>query len=208
MPKPKLRQRFFAWLLKKGESVNERIYRSIKQELFKDLSGLVVEIGPGTGINFNYFPRNIDWIGLEPNEAFHDIILQKASEKDIKARLIKSVAEKIDLPDESADAVISTLVLCSVRDLQASLQEIKRVLKKEGKLFIIEHVAALPGSMLRKTQKVFNPVNRLIADGCNCNRETWKDIEFAGFSSVHIHHERIKGTIFLHAPHIIGFAIK
>jgi ubiquinone/menaquinone biosynthesis C-methylase UbiE len=202
------RKKFFAWLLTKGDNVNDMLYRNIKKELFKDISGVVVEIGPGTGINFNYFPKDIQWIGLEPNIAFHVQMLEKAKIKGIRARLIDSVAEKIDLPDESADVVISTLVLCSVKDIKTVMTEIKRVLKKGGKLIFIEHVAAPEHTKKRKAQQLLNPVNRLIADGCNCNRETWNDIEQTGFSSVHLRHETIKGAMALHTPHIIGFAIK
>ncbi|MDP4262529.1 MAG: class I SAM-dependent methyltransferase [Bacteroidota bacterium] len=208
MSRPSIRQRFFAWMLNKGESENEKIYRQIKASLFRDIHGTVVEIGPGTGVNFNYFPEDIDWIGLEPNEAFHENMLKKAASKNINARLINSVAEKIDLPDESADMVISTLVLCSVKNMKAALQEIKRVLKKGGRLIFIEHVAAPKKTGRRKVQQLFNPLNRFMADGCNCTRETWVDIEQAGFSSVHLRHETLNGTMAVFAPHIFGYAIK
>jgi ubiquinone/menaquinone biosynthesis C-methylase UbiE len=168
----------------------------------------VVEIGPGTGINFNYLPPGINWIGLEPNKAFHPIILRNAEAMDIRANLISSVAEKIDLPGESADAEISTLVLCSVKDVKQTIQEIKRILKKGGRLIFVEHVAAEKKTGLRRTQDILNPVNRFFADGCNCNRETWTTIRDAGFTSVTLQHEKLKGTLPLHAPHIFGYAIK
>jgi ubiquinone/menaquinone biosynthesis C-methylase UbiE len=208
LSQPGFRKKFFAWMLRKGDSVNDMLYRRLKTALFKDISGIVVEIGPGTGINFNYLPENIQWIGLEPNTAFYAQMLEKAKLHGINARLINSVAEKIELPDESADVVISTLVLCSVKNISVVMQEIKRVLKKNGKLIFIEHVAAPRKTTRRKMQQVLNPVNRFIADGCNCNRETWTDIEKAGFSSILLHHEMIKDAMALHAPHIVGYAVK
>jgi ubiquinone/menaquinone biosynthesis C-methylase UbiE len=202
------RQRFFAWLFKKGDVVNNALYQQVKQELFKDVSGTVLEIGPGTGINFLYLPNNINWIGLEPNKAFHKTILSAASKANIKATLLNASAQNIDMPDESADVIISTLVLCSVPNQQEVLQEIKRVLKKGGKLIFIEHVADKQGSNRRRVQNLLNPVNRIIADGCNCNRETWQEIEKANFSSINILHTLVQGAMFLHAPHIIGYAIR
>jgi ubiquinone/menaquinone biosynthesis C-methylase UbiE len=205
---PTLRQRFFTWLLKKGDAVNNILYRQVKQELFKDILGTVVEIGPGTGINFLYLPHDIKWIGLEPNKAFHETIFSAAKKANVTATLLDSSAHYIDLPDESVDVVISTLVLCSVHKQQEVLIEIKRILKKGGKLIFIEHVADKQGSARRKIQNLFNPLNRIVADGCNCNRETWKEIEKANFSSVNIHHTIVQGAMALHAPHIMGYAIK
>ena len=205
---PTLRQRFFAWMLKKGDGVNDKLYRDIKKELFSDIQGTVVEIGPGTGINFLYLPKNIEWIGIEPNEAFHESVISAAKKQKIPSRMLSSFAESISLPDESADIVISTLVLCSVPDQEKVLAEAKRILKKDGRLIFIEHVADKRGTFRRSAQNIFNPINRFIADGCNCNRETWKQIEQSGFSSCKIHHTIMKGTMTLHAPHIFGHCKK
>src|SRR5436190_6936916 len=119
--KPGLRKRFFAWMLKKGDAFNHQLYGSYKRELFKDVKGLVVEIGPGTGVNFDYLTNGIDWIGIEPNEAFHNVLQKKAKEKDIEARLLTGDALQIPLPDNTADALICTLVLCSVKDQVATI---------------------------------------------------------------------------------------
>lgn len=205
---PTLRQRFFAWMSKRAENVNDRLYRDIKRELFSDIHGTVVEIGPGTGINFLYLPKNIEWIGIEPNEAFHESVISAANKQKIRSSMLSSSAASISLPDESADIVISTLVLCSVPDQERVLAEAKRILKKNGRLIFIEHVAAKQGTFRRAAQNIFNPINRFIADGCNCNLETWKQIEQAGFSSCEIHHTIIKGTMTFHAPHIFGYSKK
>src|SRR5678815_5401387 len=107
---PTLSQRFFAWMLKKGDSVNDKLYRDIKRELFSDIHGTVVEIGPGTGINFLYLPKNIEWIGIEPNDAFHESVIAAAKKQKIPSRMLNTSAESTSLADESADVVISTLV--------------------------------------------------------------------------------------------------
>ena len=86
--------------------------------------------------------------------------------------------------------------------------EIKRILKPGGKFYFIEHVAAPHGSFLRSAQNIFNPINRVIADGCNCNRETWSSIQHAGFSHVELSHTRLGGTMLVHSPHIFGYAVK
>lgn len=203
-----LRKRFFAWMLKKGDAFNHTIYHRYKEDLFHNVNGLVVEIGPGTGVNFEYLPSGIDWIGIEPNQAFHQLLEKKAKDKGINANLLKGDALGIPLPGNSMDVFICTLVLCSVKDPKKVIGEIKRILKPGGKLIFIEHVAAPVKTKLRSTQNFFNPLNRFIADGCNCNRETWKYFQEAEFSQLRLEQEIINGAMKLHSPHIIGYAIK
>lgn len=203
-----LRKRLFAWILLKGERINHKIYRSYKRDLFKDLKGLIVEIGPGTGINFSYLPVGTEWLGIEPNQAFHEGLLAQAKEKGINAKLLSGDAEQIPLPDNTADVLLCTLVLCSVTDPARAIAEMKRVLKPGGKLLFIEHVAAPKKSVLRFAQEIFNPLGRAMADGCHANRETWTHFEKSGFSRVELSHQRVKGTLKVHAPHIMGYAIK
>src|SRR4030095_3102656 len=164
-------------------------------DLFKDIEGSVVEIGPGTGINFQYLPSGINWIGIEPNEAFHDPLRKGAEKKGINLQLLTGEASEIPLPDNSADVLISTLVLCTAKKPSKVLNEIKRVLKPGGKFIFIEHVAAPRQTKLRGGQNFFNPINRVIGDGCNCNRETWNWIQEAGFADVQLMHVKMKGTL-------------
>ena len=206
--KSNFRKRFFAWMLKNGDTYSHQLYGHYKKDLFQNLNGVVVEIGPGTGVNFKYLPHGIKWVGIEPNEAFNKILQKQAKEKEIEADVLTGDALQIPLPDASADALLCTLVLCSVKDPVKVIDEIKRILKPGGKLIFIEHVAAPERSGLRLFQNVFNPVNRIIADGCNCNRETWTYIRQAGFSHVELSHHNMKGTLKFYSPHIMGYAIK
>lgn len=208
MQRPGFRKQFFAWALKKTDSINNRIYSRYKRELFRYLQGTVVEVGPGTGINLSYLSGIREWIGIEPNAAFHSRIHELAMQKGIRARIVNSSAEEIPIVDNSADAVISTLVLCSVADPAKVVLEMKRILKPGGKAIFIEHVAAPRHTVLRAAQNIFNPLNQLIADGCHCNRETWNVIEGAGFAQVSLKNYRVKEMFKFHEPHIVGFAVK
>lgn len=170
---------FFAWTLKWGDNFNHQVYASHKRKLFEDIKGLVVKIGPGIGVNFTYLPNNILWLDLEPNEAFHKILREQATQKGINAKIIQDDASKMRLPDNTADVLICTLVLCSAKDPTATIFELKRVLKPGSKFIFIEHLASPKKTILRFIQNLFNPCIRLLADGCNCNRETWTVIEKA-----------------------------
>ena len=202
------RKRLFAWILKRGDELNHRLYGGMKLPLFRGITGTVVEIGPGSGINFRYLPESISWIGIEPNLAFHGHLTAQAQRCGITAQCLDGSAERIPLPDDHADAVICTLVLCSVNDPDAVIAELKRILKPNGRLYFIEHVAAPAGSALRSAQNILNPLNRLIADGCSCNRETWRTLESSGFSSITLDHTTVLGSFSIHSPHVIGIAVK
>lgn len=207
--KPTFRKKVFAWALKESDDVNHTIYGDHKKDLFKDLSGVVVEVGPGTGINFRYFPSSItEWIGIEPNEAFSSMLMTKAKQFGINAKLISGDAAHVPLADNSVDAVLCTLVLCSVEDPCKTIAEMKRILKPGGRLIFIEHVASSAQTMLRTVQNVVNPLNKLIADGCNCNRETWLHFEQGGFSEIAFIHHRMNEAFAVHAPHVLGYVVK
>jgi ubiquinone/menaquinone biosynthesis C-methylase UbiE len=195
-------------MLKNGDAYSHKLYGSFKRELFNNIHGRIVEIGPGTGVNFQYLQKGIDWVGIEPNEAFFDSLKQQAREKQINAHILKGDASQIPVEDNSADVVLSTLVLCSVSHPTKVLSEIKRVLRPGGKLIFIEHVAAPKHTNLRMVQNIFNPLNRIAADGCNCNRETWNYLKEVGFSELQMSPVRMKGVLRLHSPHIIGYAVK
>ncbi len=207
--KPSFRKRLFAWSLKQGDDVNHTIYGEYKKDLFKDLSGVVVEVGPGTGINFRYFPSSIiEWIGIEPNEAFSAMLMTKAKQYGINAKLISGDAAHVPLADNSVDEVLCTLVLCSVEDPHRTIDELKRILKPGGRFIFIEHVASPAQSMLRTFQNFINPLNKFIADGCNCNRETWLHFEQGGFSEIAFIHHKINGAFAVHSPHVLGYVVK
>ncbi|MEP0547275.1 MAG: class I SAM-dependent methyltransferase [Rhodothermales bacterium] len=201
-----LAARWFAWLLSHGEGFDRDLYGERKRALLGGLSGTVVEIGPGAGVNLPYYAAGVRWIGVEPNVHFHERLRRAAERHGIEADVLGGVAEHLPVPDASADAVVSTLVLCSVTDLDAALAEVRRVLKPGGRFVFVEHVAAPEGSLLRRVQRIVKPAWGVIADGCRPDRETGHVIERAGFADVQI--ERFDAAMPLPVvrPHIAGTA--
>lgn len=207
-------KRVFAWLMAQGSPGYERAVgdcagrtlRERKQALFANIHGDVLEIGPGTGPNLPYYPRDIHWIGIEPNPYMHSYLKKEAERLGLNIDLRSGTAERLDAEDNSIDAVVSTLVLCSVPDLPGTLQEVLRVLKPGGRFLFIEHVAAPQGTLLRKIQSGIKPIWKAIGDGCNPDRETWIALENAGFESVNYQH--FEAPVPLVSPHIVGVATK
>ncbi|MBI1318853.1 MAG: methyltransferase domain-containing protein [Candidatus Hydrogenedens sp.] len=201
-------EHFFAWAWSRATTPLEKSYGRIKDKLFADLSGEVVEIGPGAGINFRHFPAGVHVRGVEPNPFMHPYLKAAAEESGLTLSLDGGHAEEIHLPDASVDAVVSTLVLCSVYQPELALSEIHRVLKPGGKFYFIEHVAATPGSLMRRAQDFLAPAWRKIGDGCNPNRDTASLLRAAGFGAVSIEERHIKNPFIIVAPHILGTATK
>ena len=110
-------KRLFAWLLYKGNAGYEKLVSDRKRNLFSDLHGDVLEIGPGTGANFPYYPKGIHWIGIEPNPFMHSYLREAADKLGLNVDLRLGTAEQLEAEDNSIDAVVTTLVLCSVPNL-------------------------------------------------------------------------------------------
>ncbi|MEH2024687.1 class I SAM-dependent methyltransferase [Nostoc sp.] len=197
---------FFAWVIAPSTSKYDKIVSDRKRSLFANLQGKVLEIGPGTGPNLPYYPKDIHWIGIEPNPHRHSSLQKQAKKLGLNIDLRIGNAEWLDAEDNSIDTVVSTLVLCSVPNIDYTLQAILRVLKPGGRFLFIEHVAAPQGSLLRQVQNTVTPIWKVIGDGCHPDRETWIGLGKAGFSS--INYERFDAKLPIVSPHIIGVATK
>lgn len=196
----------FAWMMAHFSAEYEQAVGERKQALFANIHGDVLEIGPGTGPNLSYYPKDIHWIGIEPNPYMHPYLQKEAEKLGLNIDIRTGTAERIDAEDNSMDAVVSTLVLCSVPNLSATLQEIIRTLKPGGRFLFIEHVAAPQGTLLRKVQSGIKPIWKVVADGCNPDRETWIALENTGFESVNYQH--FEAPVPLVSPHVTGIATK
>ncbi|HWP84603.1 MAG TPA: class I SAM-dependent methyltransferase [Terriglobia bacterium] len=199
-------KRVHAWLLARFGGRYEQMVAERKRRLFADLDGDILEIGPGAGPNLIYYPKNCRWIGVEPNPFMHPYLRQAAGRAGLRIEIRGIDAERLPAEDESIDAVVSTLVLCSVREPERVMQEILRVLKPGGRFVFVEHVAAPQGTRLRQVQRFLRPAWKRLADGCHLDRETGPLIERAGFSRVTYDSFRLPlGPV---STQIAGWAIK
>ena len=198
-----LAKRFHAWVLAHLTGAYEERIAERKRLLLGELTGTVLEIGPGAGPNLRYYRPDVRWIGVEPNPYLREHLRKEAARLGRAIELGDGTAERLDAQDASADAVVSTLVLCSVPDPAATLKEVRRVLKPGGRLVFIEHVAAEPGTLLFKWQRRLRRPWQFIADGCRPDQDTVGLIREAGFQALEVEAFRVRG--WLVGPHVAGW---
>ena len=181
-----------------------------RKELLKDIQGDVLEIGSGTGANLDFYAKEeIQLTVSEPDKNMRKQLASKVASFELDSIIVSDgSAEDIPSKDETFDYVVASLVCCSVKNLDAALLEIQRVLKTGGSLIFMEHVAATEGTKRRRWQNFFNPLWRKLAGNCHLNRETEKAILAAGFEIKVITRESMRKTMPLVRPTIRGQAIK
>ena len=177
-----------------------------RRELLAHAQGRILEIGPGTGVNLPLYPRSAeDLVALEPNTAMAERMDQRTYAGSGDVRIVEGYAHDIPFEDESFDTVVTTLVLCSVRDPVETLRELKRVLRPRGQLLYLEHVAA-PEQGLRKWQDRVDPIWNRITGDCHLNRRTTEHLVAAGFEVEELEHAPMPRAPALVRPTIRGVA--
>ncbi len=181
-----------------------------RADLLRDLAGQVLEVGAGTGLNIPYYPRAVSRLVLsEPDPHMRRKLARKARAAHWDhAEILDASLEDLPLPDDAFDAVVGTLVLCSVPRLDHALAEIHRVLKPGGRFVFLEHVAAEDRPRRLKWQHRVEPFWKRLAGNCHLTRRTGDAIRAAGFAIVAIKRESMRKAWPLVRPTIRGVACK
>ncbi|MEU5135306.1 class I SAM-dependent methyltransferase [Streptomyces californicus] len=153
-----------------------------REELLAGLSGRVVEIGAGNGLNFAHYPGAVsEVVALEPERSLRQLAVRAALRAEVPVDVVPGAAEAIPMKNEGFDAAVASLVLCTVRDLPRALAEIRRVLRPGGELRFFEHGLAR-GRVSAAVQRVADrTVWPLLFGGCHTARDPLAAIEAAGF---------------------------
>ena len=152
-----------------------------RRTILAGLHGSVIEIGAGTGSSFPLYPPAVTHVlALEPDDYLRGVAQDQAASATVPVTVAAGTAEDIPAATGSADAVVASLVLCSVRDQAAVLAEIRRVLRPGGTLAYYEHVRSRH-PLLARAEDLLTPAWGRLMGGCHLNRDTLGAITAAGF---------------------------
>ncbi len=168
-------QKIFPYLL--DWSLSDSTFNKYRQEVLAAVEGEVLEIGFGTGLNLSFYPDEINKIITIDNNPGVNKLAHKRIEKSsitVDHRILSG--ENLPMADNIFDSVVSTWTLCSIEKVEQAVEEIHRVLKPGGKFFFIEHGLSNEPS-IQTWQNRLNPIQNVIADGCNLNRNIRSIVE-------------------------------
>lgn len=152
-------------------SMSSQSMTSYRQQLLSSVSGNVLEIGFGTGLNLPHYPEAVTSLtAIDPNKGMSKVAQKRIEASPLNVETISLSGENLSLPDSSFDNVVCTWTLCSIPNAQQALREAYRVLKSGGKFFFIEHGLSNEAS-IQKWQNRITPVQKIVADGCHLNRK-------------------------------------
>lgn len=202
--------RFNAWFFTAFAGYLNHISRHHKRAAYADVQpGRIVEIGAGTGANLRYLPDGAELIAVEPNLRMHDRLRRRCDAAGVPLTVLATGAEDLPLPDDHVDEIVCSLTLCTVRDIDAALGEIRRVLRPGGRFRFVEHVAAPPRSLRGRGQRLIRRPWGYLFEGCDPARHTTDAIERAGFARCDFQHERFRRSLFWPVNTAIwGIAVK
>jgi SAM-dependent methyltransferase len=185
----------------------------VRRALLAEARGRVVEIGSGTGVNLDLYGDGIEDLTLiEPDPHMGARLRDRLADRTAgartspPARLVAAPAEAIPFVDDTFDTAVATLVLCTVPDPVASIDELARVLKPGGRLLFIEHVRSDDPGSARWQDRLEKPW-RFMADGCYCNRDTEAMLSASAFGVEQVEQGVFPKSLPIVRPLIHGTAV-
>ncbi len=178
-----------------------------RRRLVGGLAGRVIEVGAGNGLNFPFYPSTVEQVlAVEPEPLLRGAATEAAGAARVPITVVDGVAGRLAAEDESFDAGVVSLMLCSVPDQQRALAELHRVIRPGGELRFYEHVIARRSAAVRIQRLADATIWPRVAGGCHLSRDTGAEIARAGFAV-----ERSERFMFSPGglpalPHILGIA--
>jgi ubiquinone/menaquinone biosynthesis C-methylase UbiE len=184
MPEPfRPHPRFAKAYLRVATKAEARGVAAHRDELLADLAGVVCEVGAGPGLNFIHYPTSVTRvIAVEPEPTLREHALAVAGSAPVPVEIRDGTADALPVEDASCDAVVLSLVMCTVPHPAAALGEARRVLRSGGQVRFYEHVRSTH-RVVALAEDVMAPLWARFAGGCHPNRDTVATLDAAGFDA-------------------------
>jgi len=177
-------RRFAQYYLRVSQKADRRGGLEHRRRMLAGLSGTVCEVGAGQGLNFAHYPAIVTRVvAVEPEPTLREHAIDAARRSTIPIDVLDGAADALPVPDGSCDAVVASLVLCSIPNQRSGLDEARRVLKPGGELRFYEHVRSAH-TAVALLEDAITPLWSRMAGGCHPNRDTVAVIRAAGFDVI------------------------
>ena len=174
--------------------------KAVRERMCTGLSGDVVEIGFGSGLNVPYYPSAVTRVlAVEPSDVGWGLAAGRVAASHVPVERIGLDGRALPLPDHSVDSALSTWTLCTIPDPDEALAELRRVLKPGGRLTFVEHGLS-PDTGVATWQRRLDPLQRRIVGGCRLTLSVLSVVRQAGFVVERVENEYEEG-----APRPIGY---
>lgn len=167
--------------------------RRWRKQVTAGLTGTVVEIGFGSGLNMPAYPPEVRLVyAVEPALTARRLAEERIAESHVNVEHIGLRGESIPLEDDSCDGALSTFTLCTIPDVEVALAEVYRVLRPGGRFHFLEHGLS-PEASIARWQRRLEPVQKRVADGCHLTRDAAELVRNAGFEIERVESRYAKG---------------
>ncbi|GGY31547.1 class I SAM-dependent methyltransferase [Streptomyces djakartensis] len=154
----------------------------VRERLLRGLSGRVIEIGAGNGLNFGHYPGDVsEVVAIEPERRLRRLAVEAALRAEVPVDVVPGAAEALPVKSEGFDAAVVSLVLCSVRDVPRALGELRRVLRPGGEVRFFEHGRGGGRVMTFSQRALDRTLWPALSGGCHLSREPVRALRDAGF---------------------------
>ncbi len=199
--------RLFSALYDRGlKNTEEAGLREMRRDLLAQAQGRTIDVGAGTGANLGLYPEAVTELVLaEPDP--HMLKQLRSKAEGGGPQIVQAPAERLPFEDSSFDTAVFTLVLCTVPDPAAALDEVARILRPGGRMLFIEHVRAEDAGLARWQDRLERPW-RFLGDGCHCNRDTVATIEASPLKLGQVEQDRLPKSPPIVRPLVQGTATR
>ncbi len=169
-------------------------FQRLRAEVLQSVAGEVLEIGIGTGLNLSHYGPNVSRVrAVDPNPMLPARVAERRGGVSFPVMISHHSAERLPYDDRTFDCVVSTWTLCTITDPVRALQEVRRVLKPEGRFLFLEHGRS-DDQKIARWQERLNPIQNVIGCGCNLNRRIDDLITQAGLTITQLNRFAMQGV--------------